>query len=372
MRLTARNAWIVLAALLYAAAAVSIFGQGGTSQKRTYVGGRFALVLDGVNLGYLKGIDGGEISSDVVLEKTGASLTTKKHIGSPRYGEYSLQFGSGLDPKLYDWISASWNMSYQRKNGAISTADNQYREVARTEFFNALITETSIPACDASAKEPAYFEVAIAPEYTRPAKPSGGAPGLGLTVSAPPRGGRPLPGGLVSRSLPPSGAAAPPAGGAPAGGQGIRDARPWLPMNFRLTINGLDCTRVTKIDSFTIKQTVQSDALGVQRDYLKEPGKIEFPNLVVTISELGGQTWRDWFEDFVIKGNCGEDKEKMGTLEFLAPNRQDVLFTITFRNLGIFKLAPAPMESNSEQVRRFKVEMYCEKMEFKALPPKPG
>ena len=37
-----------------------------------------------------------------------------------------------------------------------------------------------------------------------------------------------------------------------------------------------------------------------------------------------------WHEDFVIKGNNGEDKEKGGTLEYLTADLKDVLFTLTF------------------------------------------
>ena len=53
----------------------------------------------------------------------------------------------------------------------------------------------------------------------------------------------------------------------------------FLPSNFRLEIDGLDCTKVSKIDSFTVKQPIQTDDIGDKRDYKKEPGKLEFPNL---------------------------------------------------------------------------------------------
>ena len=41
----------------------------------------------------------------------------------------------------------------------------------------------------------------------------------------------------------------------------------------------------------------------------------------------------------MIKGNSSSEEEKNGKLEYLAPNPSDVLFTIEFHNLGIFKLA---------------------------------
>ena len=66
----------------------------------------------------------------------------------------------------------------------------------------------------------------------------------------------------------------------------------------------------------------------------------------------------------VIKGNNGDDKEKGGTLEYLTPNLQEVLFTLTFQHLGIFKLTPEKVESGSENIRRLKAEMYCEDIQF--------
>ncbi len=152
----------------------------------------------------------------------------------------------------------------------------------------------------------------------------------------------------------------PPAGGF---GGGKAAQKVWLPSNFRLQIDGLDCSKVNKIDSFTVKQTVIDD-VGESRDFVKEPGKLEFPNLVITLAESTVATWQDWFEDFVIKGNVGDDKERTGTLEFLSPNLVDTLATIKFFNLGIFRLSSEKSESNADNIRRVKAELYCERMEF--------
>jgi hypothetical protein len=67
-----------------------------------------------------------------------------------------------------------------------------------------------------------------------------------------------------------------------------------------------------------------------------------------------------WHEDFVIAGNNGADKEKNGKLEYLASNLKDVLLTLEFQHLGIFKLSPEKTEAGSENIRRVKAEMYCE------------
>jgi hypothetical protein len=57
------------------------------------------------------------------------------------------------------------------------------------------------------------------------------------------------------------------------------------------------------VDSFTVKQSVAVDDIGVSRDYLREPTKLEFPNLKITMMESSATTCFDWFVDFVVKGN---------------------------------------------------------------------
>jgi len=61
--------------------------------------------------------------------------------------------------------------------------------------------------------------------------------------------------------------------------------------------------------------------------------------------------------------------EKTATLEYLTPDLKETLLTLTFYNLGIFKLTPDKVESGSENIRRVKVEMYCEKimLDYKAV-----
>jgi phage tail-like protein len=291
---------------------------------RSYVSGNFFFQIDGVKCGFIKSVDGGAISAEVINEPVGPMYFVKKHIGQPKYEDFTLQIGFSMSKAVYDWIAASWQMNYQRKNGAIIACDYKLDAKSQREFFNALITETGIPACDGSSKEPAYLTLKFAPEYTRYTKASGKA----------------------------------------AGELGKSEQKLWLPSNFRLTIDGMDCTKVAKIDAFTVKQTAVTDDLGDARDYLKEPGKLEFPNLKITLAEVAAQGWYDWHEDFVIKGNNDEGKEKNGVLEFLSPNRQDVLLTIKMFNLGIFKITTDKSEANADQIKRVSSELYCERMEL--------
>ena len=82
------------------------------------------------------------------------------------------------------------------------------------------------------------------------------------------------------------------------------------------------------------------------------------------MAESHADDWYKWHEDFVIKGNCEEDKEKTGTLQYLSPNLKDVLFTLTLRHMGIFKLEAEKVEARSENIRRVKAQLYIESIDF--------
>ena len=113
-----------------------------------------------------------------------------------------------------------------------------------------------------------------------------------------------------------------------------------------------------------VKQKVVEHAVGELRDYEKEPASLEFGNLVVTLAESHADSWYQWFDDFVVKGNCGQDKEKSGSLAYLTPDLKTELFKVTFSNLGIFRLTEDHVEAGSEGIRRVKAELYVEKMAF--------
>jgi phage tail-like protein len=290
---------------------------------RSYSAENFLLELDGVKCGFLKSVDGGGISADVVQEQAGNNYFARKHIAQVKYEDLSLQMDLSLDKSIYDWIASSWSGSYSRKDIDVFVAGSAMEFKSQREFFNALISETTIPAMDASSKEPCYLTLKISPEYSRSKKASGKL------------------NGKVSK-----------------GGQ-----KHWLASNFKLQVDGLDCAYVSKVDAFSVKQTITTAAVGEMRDYQKLPGRIEYPNLKVTLPESHAQSWIDWHEDFVIKGNCGDSQEKSGSLTFLAPNLKERAH-INFFNLGIFRLAPEKRQEPTDQISRIVAELYCERMEF--------
>jgi len=301
---------------------------------------RYLLTLDGVKVGFLRSVEGGSGYAEVITEApdpsgvAGKHLAPGKHLGPVKYEPFAMQFDFSVGGPVFDWIAASWRMDQRPKNGTVVGVDYRFESISQREFFNALLVETTIPAMDAASKDPGFLSIKVQPESVRSQKASG-------TVSSP----------------------------------AAKRSRSWLPSGFRFEIDGLDSTKVSRIESFTVRKAVVSEGVGEARDYAQEPGSLEIPNLAVQLSRVSAEKWIDWHEDFVIKGNNGADREKRGRLVLLSPDLRIELAEVRFFGLGIYGLSEVAAGAGSEAVGRtagagsdavgrLRAELYCERMEF--------
>ncbi|MEP7235691.1 MAG: phage tail protein, partial [Ignavibacteriota bacterium] len=122
----------------------------GSGEERSYAAGHFLLELDGKQAAYVKSIEGGGIKAELATEP-GQPITLEVIPTSM---------------EIYDWIKSSFNGNFLRKSGELQAADFK-RDVRQVrEFRDALLTEIGFPACDGSAKDPAYMTLKISPETT--------------------------------------------------------------------------------------------------------------------------------------------------------------------------------------------------------------
>jgi len=214
-------------------------------------------------------------------------------------------------------------MTKGRKSGSVLTLDYSFTPKLQLDFQNAMIVETTIPACGSDSKEPSYIALKILPEHIASATPA-----VSPTTD------------LSTRK------------------------KIWLPSDFRLSIDGLDCSRISRIDSFTVTQGIVADDFGDVKSPASASGKLGFPNLRITLAEATSGTWQAWHKDFVIDGNNDEAKERNGSLVFLSRDLREELGRISFYNLGIVRCVPERAEMNMDTARQVIAELYCERMEF--------
>lgn len=292
------------------------------ADKRSYTAGHFMLSLDG-EPAVLKDFDGGNIKGEVVTVNMGPDNLPMKHISTLKFEAFTISVGMSMGKSLYEWIKASLDKQHLRKDGSIVSGSFDYKAMAQRSFFGALITEIGIPAFDASSKDTAFFTVKFDPEKIEYAD------GDGSDLK-----------GIVNTKQ-----------------------KSWMCSNFRFRLGDLPCTRVNKIDAFTIKQTTVQDDVGEQRIATKEPGKLEIPNLKVTFSAADVKPWAEWFKTTVIDGaGKGDAGELSGAIEFMSHDMTQVLGSVDLFNVGIFSLNVEKFEANADKISRYTAELYVERM----------
>ena len=283
--------------------------------------GSFALRLGAGNpadVTLLKDFAGGNVHADVIAKRSARLHFAKKHLGPPEYEEFALPVGVSMSQELFQWIAGSWKARPEKKNGAVLTLDYKLNIVRESDFSGALITETTIPTLEAASKDAGYLTVRLQPEFINQ---QAGAGKLSLATSK---------------------------------------QKLWRTSNFRLHIDGLVCTKVSKIDSFSVKRRVTTTSSGGGGVRLLA-GPVSFPNLVITLSQASAATWFDWHESFVVNGKNGEDFERNGSITFLSNDSKKELSRIDLHHLGIARLASVKGERGS-QIGQVTAELYCEEM----------
>jgi hypothetical protein len=303
---TSRRAFLGRAAGAAAVVAGAGVGAGalarnaGAAGQRTYTAGNFALELDGVSCGKLVGVDGGLREGNVIDEGQAPGDTIHpKHISGVKYEDFTLQVGSGMGKGMYNWIKDSFDKGVVRKNGAIIAADFNYVEKSRRTASQAFISSVTVPALDATAKDPAYIAVSLACDKVTPVKPTGQVV------------------------------------------QGQKQ-KAWIPSNYVFEIDGANTKRVASIDSFTWKCRLASNgSFGIEID-----------DIAVTFPKEDLSSWQQWYNNLV----GGEADERDGALTLIGADDGAVV-TFVLSNLGLYRLRPAQGAAG-----RIKAEMYCERM----------
>jgi phage tail-like protein len=260
---------------------------------------RFSLEIDGINVGAVASVSGGVLEYDVV-DLAVNDHVQRKHLGQPKYEDFTVAIGSGMGKGMYDWIKASFDKGYVRKNGAVIAADFNFNEKARRTFTDALITEVTVPALDAASTAGGYFTVKFSAASVADVKPSG------------------APVHAAKQKL-------------------------WLCSNFRFIVQGVDTTRVASIDSFTWKQSIQADGSAV----------LDAGDLGVSFPAVSLPSWQHWYNHNALSGVPTD--ERSGILELVGAQGGAVL-DFGLLNLGLFHLDP----NAGAGIRRVTAEMYLE------------
>lgn len=288
-------------------------------------GNRFALEVGGIDVGALRTFSGLDLQADIVSEAPVGGLA-KKHVANFAWTSGRATVGVGMGKGMVDWIRQSFDTGSDARSGSVKVADASGRLVKSTlSFTDARITEVTVPRLDASSKDAAYFDIAFDAERV-----SWSTGGGGSLVQKP---------GAVRKSASCS--------------------------NFRIEIGRLPCARVAAIESFSWQCALATDPIGIEHEPVKHPAKVTVPDLKLSISAADHAAWSDAARAWFVDGRRLEADEMTGRLVLLAADLKEELVAINLSGVGFKAFSHAPMASSSDQVERFTVTLYVEKMQFK-------
>lgn len=304
-----------------------------SNPNRAYSAAHFALELDNnQQMGLFRSIEGGSIKADVMTYQNGANYDRWRQLGKPKFEDIKIQTGMSMSAPFYSWIANFFTGKPDRKNGAIVAADFNYAERARREFKEAMIKELTFPKLDGQDKNAAYMTVALSVEE--------------IVF---------LPG--TKRQL--------------AAAAGTEKQKLWASCNFSFTLDGFEsaCKRVSKIDSFTIKQNIIEYHTGTQRAPIKTPSQIEFPQITFYVPEADADPFLKRFKERGVQGQVRDGGgNKAGELiVFDADQAKNELFSLQFFGADILNVQPDKADSSTEEIKQVKIDLYTERMEFKYL-----
>ena len=193
---------------------------------------RYVLEIKSTFAGVLLAVEGGDAYADVINEAGDATGVVQKHLGPVRYSDLTLVlvFDTGMTNEFFKLVTELLDRRANRISGAVRVLDANGREEVRAEFTKALVTEFSMPALVAASRERGQMTLRLVPEKATRRE------GSGQVVQIP-----------------------------------VTHQTPWMTSNFRLRIDGLDCTRVPHIERLT---------------FLRPPaGPLSDSELVVGVSE---------------------------------------------------------------------------------------
>jgi hypothetical protein len=257
--------------------------------------------------------------------------TRWRQLGKPKFEDIKLQIGMSMSFAFYRWIEEFMAGKASRKSGAVVAADFYYKERARRNFYEAMIKELTIPKLDANDKNAVYMGVTLAVEDIEFLK------GSGKALDKP---------------------------------KGYDAQKSWTACNFELSLAGLDasCKRVTKIDSFTVKQNTAEYHAGGFKAAIKTPTAMEYPNISFYVPEADAQPF---FEAMQTSVGFGGPQHTNGTVRnptarggsiVMQDSERKTLMEVAFSGADIVSVTPDRSDATSEEVKQVKIELYTETM----------
>lgn len=281
-----------------------------------YATSKFFLLLDGSPALSVKSVDGGNATCTPIVRGQRTDKYPDKVPGSVRYEEAVITLPvSTMSIPLWDWVNAfSSPAPNAAKRVTVLTADYSYKEQTRRVFDDAVVVGVEFPALDATlSKDVLNLKLLLAPTRTKTEPP--------------------VTGGKIAIDA-------------------IGNNKPLMAGNFRMTVDGLPASHVTRVEPIVIKRTSKNLP--------------DYSTLALTITGSDADAWIQWEKQAVE----GQGTERNGKLELLSANLSDVQVTVRLEGLGFIRLFQEKVDPSGGGLPQTRVDLYVEKVTFEAAKSK--
>lgn len=219
----------------------------------------------------LTSMSGGAMRVDVVTETL--RTTSVRSVRGTRYDPTTVQLAGELGP-MVKWANDTWTAKPATRACRIASYDAAGAVTGERTFNDAILTELAFPALDGASREPLTLKAAIF------------AASVDVTVNS-------------------KGSTSPTA---------VPKNKVILTSNFRVTIEGLDASRVSRVDPIIIKTPAGESPRAAEA--VAARGQADFGTIRLTVSDTNAEPWLAWFTQTAK----GQNVRKTGSIALLTPD----------------------------------------------------
>ena len=124
----------------------------------------FKVDINGVTVGYFKGVDGINCELEVIEFQDGDDLTLRKRPGRAKFGDVTLKKGYIVTADLQEWWNQAKAGQYVRRDISITLNDNAGGELRRWNLYDCWPKSWKISALDGKGNDVVTEEITFVVE----------------------------------------------------------------------------------------------------------------------------------------------------------------------------------------------------------------
>ena len=277
------------------------------------------LKIDGHPVASVERYSGGDPYAEVINEPGGMLPYAKKHLGALHFADLEAQVSMDANPLLHHWIRDAWFGKASRDRVVLETIESSGTTTRGLQLAHPRLRNVTLPGLDVTSRERRYLALSI-----------------------------------VFRGVQRI------AGKTPAVQE--REEREFRAQHFQIDLAGLDCSGVLQVDPISVQLELPAEGV-------RKASTLVFPDLHLHLDAEKADSFRAWFDDFVIAGNNDDDQERDGSITYNEPFG-GALATLRLFHAGIYRITDEPAIPPGPP--RVRVDLYVERMEFARMDTESG